>query len=242
METVDEEITKGVLDFMDKAHEDGKPFFIWWNTTRMHIWTHLKPASQGKTGLGVYADGMVEHDAMVGELLKKLDELGIADNTIVMYSTDNGAEAMSWPDGGTIVFRGEKNTNWEGGYRVPCVMRWPGVIKPGMIINDIGSHEDMVPTLMAAVGDATAKEDLVKGEKVGDATFKVHLDALVQGRSRVAAARVPLLDRRRQRSRAPLQQLESNLLDSRFSRVAGVDATLYGTARRFDRKFAQRSL
>ena len=101
METVDEEITKGALDFMDKAHQDGKPFFIWWNTTRMHIWTHLKPESQGKTGLGVYPDGMVEHDAMVGELLKKLDDLGIADNTIVMYSTDNGAETMSWPDGGT---------------------------------------------------------------------------------------------------------------------------------------------
>jgi arylsulfatase len=176
METVDEEITKGTLDFMDRAHKDGKPFFIWWNTTRMHIWTHLKPESRGKTGLGVYADGMVEHDAMVGELLKKLDELGIADNTIVMYSTDNGAEAMSWPDGGTTVFRGEKNTNWEGGYRVPCIIRWPGVIKPGTIINDIASHEDMLPTLMAGAGDNTVKEDLLKGRKVGETTFKVHLD------------------------------------------------------------------
>ncbi|HME73157.1 MAG TPA: arylsulfatase [Myxococcota bacterium] len=176
METVDEEVTKGAIDFMQKAHQDGKPFFIWWNSTRMHIWTHLKPESQGKTGLGVYPDGMVEHDAMVGELLKKLDELGIADNTIVMYSTDNGAEAMSWPDGGTTVFRGEKNTNWEGGYRVPCVIRWPGVIKPGTTINDVASHEDMLPTLMAAVGDPTVKEDLLKGKKVGDTTFKVHLD------------------------------------------------------------------
>lgn len=142
----------------------------------MHIWTHLKEESRGKTGLGVYPDGMVEHDAMVGQLLDKLKELGIDDNTIVMYSTDNGAETMSWPDGGTTVFRSEKNTNWEGGYRVPCLMRWPGVIKPGTVINDIGSHEDMLPTLMAAVGDATVKEDLAKGAKVGDTTFKVHID------------------------------------------------------------------
>jgi arylsulfatase A-like enzyme len=176
METIDEELTSSTLEFMEKAHRDGKPFFIWWNTTRMHIWTHLKPASRGVTGLGIYPDGMVEHDGMVGEILKKLDELGIANNTIVMYSTDNGAEAMSWPDGGTTVFRGEKNTNWEGGYRVPSVIRWPGVIKPGTIINDIGSHEDMFPTLLAAAGDTTAKEDLLKGAKVGDTTFKVHID------------------------------------------------------------------
>jgi arylsulfatase len=176
METIDEEITASTLSFMEKAHQDGKPFFIWWNTTRMHIWTHLKPSSQAVTGLGIYPDGMVEHDGMVGEILKKLDELGVADNTIIMYSTDNGAEAMSWPDGGTTVFRGEKNTNWEGGYRVPCFIRWPSVIKPGTIINDIGSHEDMFPTLLAAAGDTTAKEDLLKGRKVGDTTFKVHID------------------------------------------------------------------
>ena len=120
METVDEEVTDGALDFIERAHTAGKPFFLWWNSTRMHIWTHLKPESQGETGLGIYPDGMVEHDGMVGQLLEKLDELGIADNTIVMYSTDNGAETMSWPDGGTTPFRGEKNTNWEGGYRVPC--------------------------------------------------------------------------------------------------------------------------
>ena len=176
METIDEEITTSTLSFMEKAHQDGKPFFVWWNTTRMHIWTHLKPSSQGVTGLGIYPDGLVEHDGMVGEILKKLDEMGIADNTIIMYSTDNGAEAMSWPDGGTTVFRGEKNTNWEGGYRVPCFIRWPGVIKPGTIINDIGSHEDMFPTLLAAAGDTTAKEDLLKGKKIGDMTFKVHID------------------------------------------------------------------
>ena len=138
---------EAALNFIDKAHKDGKPFFVWWNSTRMHIFTHLKPESEGKTGLGIYADGMVEHDGMVGQLLDKLKELGIEDNTIVMYSTDNGAETFTWPDGGTTMFRGEKNTNWEGGYRVPAFIKWPGTIKPGTIINDIGAHEDMLPTL-----------------------------------------------------------------------------------------------
>lgn len=122
METIDEEIANGALAFIDKAQKDGKPFFVWWNSTRMHVFTHLKPASVGKTGLGLYADGMVEHDAMVGQLLKKLDELGIADNTIVMYSTDNGAETFTWPDGGTTMFRGEKNPM---GGRLPCTLRHP---------------------------------------------------------------------------------------------------------------------
>jgi arylsulfatase len=176
METVDEEVTTAALGFMDKAVKDKKPFFVWWNSTRMHIWTHLKPESEGKTGLGVYADGMVEHDAMVGQLLAKLDELGIADNTIVMYSTDNGAEFFSWPDGGTTIFRNEKATQWEGGFRVPTAIRWPGVIKPGTVINDIGAHEDMLPTLLAAAGDPKVKDDLLKGRKVGDMTYKVHLD------------------------------------------------------------------
>jgi arylsulfatase len=176
METVDEEVTTAALAFMDKAVKDKRPFFVWWNSTRMHIFTHLKPASVGRTGLGVYADGMAEHDAMVGQLLSKLKELGIENNTIVMYSTDNGAETFTWPDGGTTMFRGEKNTNWEGGYRVPTVIRWPGVIKPGTVINDIGAHEDMLTTLLAAAGDPNVKNDLLKGKKVGDNTFKVHLD------------------------------------------------------------------
>jgi len=176
METVDEEVTTAALAFMDKAHKDGKPFFVWWNSTRMHIFTHLKPSSEGKTGLGVYADGMVEHDGMVGQLLAKLKELGIEDNTIVMYSTDNGAETFTWPDGGTTMFRGEKNTNWEGGYRVPTVIRWPGVIKPGTIINDLAAHEDMMTTLLAAVDEPTIKDELLKGKTIGDKTFKVHLD------------------------------------------------------------------
>ena len=153
-----------------------KPFFVWYNSTRMHIWTHLQPEAEGKTGVGVYPDGMVEHDGMVGELLAKLDELGIADDTIVMYSTDNGAEAMSWPDGGTTPFRGEKNTNWEGGYRVPSVIRWPGVIEPGTIRNEVFAHEDMLPTLLAAAGDPGVVEELQAGKQVGDRTYKVHLD------------------------------------------------------------------
>ena len=176
METIDDEVMKESLNFIDKAHKDGKPFFVWWNATRMHIFTHLKPESDGKTGLGVFADGMVEHDGHVGMLLAKLKELGIDDNTIVMYSTDNGAESFTWPDGGTTIFRGEKNTNWEGGYRVPCVIRWPGAIKPGTVINDVASHEDMLPTLLAATGDTTVIADLKVGRKVGDRTYKVHID------------------------------------------------------------------
>lgn len=176
METIDDEVTAKTLDFMERAKKADKPFFIWWNSTRMHVFTHLKPESQGKTGLGTYADGMVEHDGHVGQVLAKLKELGLEDNTIVMYSTDNGSESFSWPDGGTTMFRGEKNTNWEGGYRVPTVIRWPGVIQPGTVINEVSTHEDMLPTLLAAAGDTSAKEDLLKGKKVGNTKFKVHLD------------------------------------------------------------------
>jgi arylsulfatase len=176
METVDEEFTKEAIRFLNDAKTANKPFFLWWNSTRMHIWTRLKAESQGKTGLGIYPDGMVEHDALVGEVLKALDDLGLADNTIVMYSTDNGAEKFTWPDGGQSPFRGEKNTNWEGGFRVPCVIRWPGVIKPGTILNDIFSHEDMLPTLVAAAGNPSVKDSLLKGAQVGGKTYKVHLD------------------------------------------------------------------
>jgi arylsulfatase A-like enzyme len=176
METIDEEITKASLDYLEKAKKADKPFFLWWNSTRMHINTHLKKESQGKTGLGIYPDGMVEHDGQVGQLLDKLKELGLEDNTIVMYSTDNGAEKASWPDGGTSPFRGEKNTNWEGGYRVPTAIRWPGTIRPGTVNNDIFAHEDMLPTLLAAAGVPDVKEQLLKGMKVGDKTFKVNLD------------------------------------------------------------------
>ncbi len=176
METIDEEVNAKALDFMERAKKADKPFFMWWNSTRMHIFTHLKPSSAGKTGLGIYADGMVEHDGHVGLLLAKLKELGLDENTIIMYSSDNGAETFTWPDGGTTMFRGEKNTQWEGGYRVPTLIKWPGVIKPGTVINDIGAHEDMLTTLVAAAGDKTVKDDLLKGRKVGNASFKVHLD------------------------------------------------------------------
>ena len=176
METIDEEVTVKTIEFMERAKRADKPFFIWWNSSRMHVFTHLKAESKGKTGLGTYADGMVEHDGHVGQVLAKLKALGLDDNTIVMYSTDNGAEFFNWPDGGSTMFRGEKNTQWEGGFRVPCMIRWPGVIKPGTVINDIGAHEDLIPTLLAAAGDTTVKEDLLKGRKIGDMTYKVHLD------------------------------------------------------------------
>ncbi len=171
METIDEEITSAALNYLDNAAKSDKPFFLWWNSTRMHIHTHLKAESQGKTGLGIYPDGMVEHDAMVGQILDKLKELGLEENTIVMYSTDNGAEEFSWPDGGTTPFRGEKATNWEGGYRVPCAIRWPGVITPGTINNEIFAHEDMLPTLLAAAGVPDVKEQLLQGMQ---GTFRVY--------------------------------------------------------------------
>jgi len=176
METIDEEVTAKALDFMERAAKADKPFFLWWNSTRMHIFTHLKAESDGKTGYGIYADGMVEHDGHVGQVLAKLKELGLDENTIVMYSTDNGAETFTWPDGGTTMFRGEKNTNWEGGYRVPTVIKWPGVIKPGTVINDIGAHEDMLLTLVNAAGGKDVAETLKKGTTIGGRSYKVHLD------------------------------------------------------------------
>jgi arylsulfatase len=177
MQTVNDEFTNSALDFMGRAVKSGKPFFMWVNSTRMHIFTHLKPESIGRTGLGTYPDGMVEHDADVGRLLDEVDKLGITDNTIVMYSTDNGPECFSWPDGGTSPFRGEKDTNWEAGWRVPTLIRWPGVIKPGSRSNQVFAHEDMMPTLLAAAGVPDVKEKLLKGYSAGDdKNFKVHLD------------------------------------------------------------------
>ena len=176
METADDEFTDAAIDFIDRAHKDGKPFFTWVTTTRMHVWTHLSKEWEGKTGIGLYPDGMAEHDDDVGRILAKLKELGIDNNTIVFYSTDNGAETFTWPDGGTIPFHGEKGTTWEGGFRVPAFIKWPGVIKPGTKLNGIASHEDMIPTLLAAVGEPDIKEKLKKGLKINDKTYKVHLD------------------------------------------------------------------
>ncbi len=180
METADQEFVDAAKDFMERSHESDKPFFLWWNSTRMHIWTHLNPEWKGKTGLGVYADGMTEHDHHVGQILDKLDELGIADNTIVMYSTDNGAETFTWPDGGTTPFKSEKATTWEGGFRVPTAVRWPGKIKAGSVSNEMIAHEDWLPTLLAAAGEPDVKEKLLKGHRVGGKNFKVHLDGYNQ--------------------------------------------------------------
>ena len=176
MPGADDEIYGAATKFMDKAVADKKPFFVWFCSTRMHVWTHLKKSSEGVTGIGLYPDGMVEHDALIGQMLKKLDELGIADNTIVVYGTDNGAETASWPDGGITPFHGEKGTTWEGGFRVPMLVRWPGVIKPGTIINDIFSQEDWMPTLLAAAGEPNVNQKLQQGYQANGKTFKVHPD------------------------------------------------------------------
>ena len=176
METADEDFTAHAIDFIERAHKSGKPFFTWVAHTRMHIWTRLKKESEGVTGIGLYPDGMVEHDGMVGQILDKLDELGIADNTIVIYSTDNGAETVSWPDGGITPFHGEKGTTFEGGFRVPLLVKWPGVIESGTKNNDIISQEDWMPTLMAAVGEPDIAEKLKKGHRANGKKWKVHLD------------------------------------------------------------------
>ena len=176
METIDDEFTSAAIDWIDKQAKAGKPFFCYYNSTRMHVFTHLKKESQGKTGLGIYPDGMVEHDGNVGQLLKRLDELGVADNTIVVYTTDNGAEVFTWPDGGTTPFRGEKATNWEGAFRVPCMIRWPSVIKPGTVVNDMCAHMDFIPTFAAAAGETDLVEKLKKGGTLNGRNFKVHLD------------------------------------------------------------------
>jgi arylsulfatase len=176
METADEEFLDHTMKFIRKNHEAGKPWMAWMSTSRMHFYTHLKKESQGVTGLGIYADGMVEHDGQVGQILGLLDELKIVDNTIVIYTCDNGPHFNEWPDGGNTWFRSEKNTNWEGGYRVSGMVRWPGKIKAGTVSNTIMSHLDWVPTLMAAVGEPDVKEKLKKGHQAGDKTFKAHLD------------------------------------------------------------------
>ena len=177
METVDEEVTGHALRFIDEAHAANEPFFVWWNTTAMHFRTHPAEKHLGKSnGQGEYNDVMVAHDENVGVMLDKLDELGIADNTIVMYSTDNGVHYNSWPDAGITPFRSEKNTNWEGGWRVPAFFRWPGHIPAGSVLNDIMCHQDVLPTLLAAAGEPDIKEKLLAGHTAGDKSFNVHLD------------------------------------------------------------------
>ncbi|RYD19776.1 MAG: arylsulfatase [Verrucomicrobiaceae bacterium] len=179
METVDEETLAKAKDFIDRQHKAGKPFFCWWNATRMHFRTHVKAEHTGISGKSgdEYHDGMVEHDMHVGELLKQLDDLGIADNTIVQYSTDNGPHYNTWPDAGTTPFRGEKNSNWEGAYRVPCFIKWPGHFQAGVTLNGIVAHEDWLPTFAAIAGAPDIKERLLKGGvELNGRTYKNHID------------------------------------------------------------------
>ena len=177
METIDEEVTDHAVRFMEEAVAADEPFFLWWNSTAMHFRTHVAEKNKGKSnGQGDYADAMVRHDELVGVMLDKLDELGIADNTIVMYSTDNGVHYNSWPDAGITPFRSEKNTNWEGGWRVPAFFRWPGHTTPGTVRNEVVCHQDVLPTLLAAAGEPNIKEKLLEGHQAGDKFFKVCLD------------------------------------------------------------------
>jgi arylsulfatase len=176
METVDEEITSAALGWMEKQVKAEKPFFLWYNSTAMHFRTHLADKNRGKSGQDDYSDRMVTHDEQIGMMLDKVDELGIADNTIVMYSTDNGPENDTWPDGANTPFRSQKDTNWEGAWRVPSFLRWPGKIKAGSVLNGIVSHQDMLPTLLAAAGEPEINQKLLNGYKAGAKTFKVHID------------------------------------------------------------------
>src|SRR5210317_2100955 len=178
METIDDETSDAAIDFIERQVKADKPFFVWWSGTRMHFRTHVKEELRGISGQDEYSDGMVEHDMHIGKFLAKLDELGIADNTIVFYSTDNGVHMNTWPDAGMTPFRGEKNTNWEGGWRVPAYVRWPGKIKAGSYTNEIVHHMDWLPTFLAAAGKDDIKEDLLDGYKSGalGRNYKVHLD------------------------------------------------------------------
>jgi arylsulfatase len=176
METIDDETVAAAIDFIKRQNQAGKPFFCWWNGTRMHFRTHVKAENRGISGQDEYADGMVEHDLHVGQLLQLLDELGIAENTIVFYSTDNGPHYNTWPDAAATPFRGEKNTNWEGGWRVPAMVRWTGKIAAGSISNEIMHHMDWFPTFVAAAGDANIKNKLLKGHGAIGRNYKVHLD------------------------------------------------------------------
>jgi arylsulfatase len=180
METVEDDLLAHSLDFIERSHAADTPFLLWHNTTRMHVWTHLSERWKDKTKFGLYADGLQEMDWVVGELLGKLDDLGIAEDTIVIWTTDNGAEKFSWPDGGTSPFRGEKGLGWEGGFRAPFVMRWPERIPAGQVLNGIVSLEDVVPTIMAAAGVGDIKQQLLEGHQAGDKQFRVHLDGYDQ--------------------------------------------------------------
>ena len=236
METIDDEVTAKALDFMERAKKADKPFFLWCNSTRMHIFTHLKAESEGKTGLGVYADGMVEHDAHVGEVLAKLKDLGLDENTIVMYSTDNGSESFSWPDGGTTMFRGEKNTQWEGGYRVPCAdpLARRHQARHGHQRHRLARGHAADPARRGRRHDGQGRpaegQDGRRHDLQGPPR-RLQPAARVQGRGRVAAQGVHLLDRRRQRRRAALRQLEGHVPAAGRPRPARLAGAVRETAR-----------
>ena len=219
METIDDEVLEHGLDFIERQAADGTPFFVWLNTTHMHLRTHTKPESVGQAGRwqSPYHDTMIDHDKLVGTVLDKLDELGIAENTIVVYSTDNGPHMNTWPDGGMTPFRSEKNTNWEGAFRVPELIRWPGKIAAGTVSNEIVQHHDWLPTFLAAAGDPDIVEKLKAGHDVGGTTFKVHIDGynllpyLTGEVDKSPRQAMRLLLRRRRRARAPVRQLEGRL-------------------------------
>ena len=219
METIDDDVAARSAEFIEKQHKAGKPFFVWVNFTHMHFRTHAKPESVGQAGRwqGIYHDVMIDHDKNVGTVLDKLDELGIADNTIVMYGTDNGPHMNTWPDAAMTPFRNEKNSNWEGAYRVPAMVRWPGKIKPGSVSNDIMSHLDWMPTLLAAAGDPDIKEKLIEGlqggrQEVQGPPRRLQLPALPDGPGEEGPpGGVLLLLRRRRSDGAALRQLEGGL-------------------------------
>ena len=239
METIDDDIANRAVDFIKREADADKPFFVWVNFTHMHFRTHTKPESVGQSGRwqSPYHDTMIDHDKNVGTILDALDELGIADNTFVMYSTDNGPHMNSWPDAAMTPFRNEKNSNWEGAYRVPAMFRWPGKIKPDQVSNGIVSHLDMLPTILAIAGDPDVKDKLLKGDTVGDMTYKVHLDGdnlvpYLTGEDGQEPARVVLLRQRRPAAdRLALRQLEARVHGAACAwHVAGLGQPLHQPA------------
>ena len=251
MQTVDEEFLAAAKDFIKRQHKDDKPFFVWFNTTHMHFRTHAKPESLGQSGRwqSEYHDVMIDHDKHIGEMLNLLDELKIADDTIVLYSTDNGPHMNSWPDAGMTPFRNEKNSNWEGAYRVPAMVRWPGKIKPGSVCNDMISHMDWLPTFVAAAGEPKIAEKLKKGHKAGKKTFKVHLDGfnllpfLTGQEPKSPTDILLLLLRRRRPDQLAIRQLEDRLHGTTGSgHLADLGGTFRSSARAQDLQPAHRPL
>ena len=248
METIDDEVTARTLEYLDEVTPTDKPFFVWWNATRMHFRTHVKEENRGISGQGEYNDGMVEHDGHVGMILDKLDELGIADDTIVMYSTDNGPHYNSWPDAAITPFRSEKNSNWEGAYRVPAFLRWPAKWQAGVTLNGIVAHQDMLTTFLAAAGEPDIAEKCRAGHDAGGKTFKVDPrrqghERVLRGRDRREPARPVLLRERRRRARgAARRRLEVHLQGAARPAARDLAGAVRRAARAQDRQPAARPL